>query len=137
MDHGTQKRVRAVIVENGSLLLVHRIKKERDYYVFPGGGVEDGETDKEALVREAMEELGVAVEVGNQFAVCEPDPSGGENQTQIFYECRITGGKLGTGTGPEFQPENSYRGTYAFEWVPCAELGDRAVFPEEVKRLFL
>jgi len=137
MDNTIQRRVRAVIVENGSLLLVHRIKKERDYYVFPGGGVEDGETDKDALVREVMEEVGVTVEVGKQFAVCEPDPSGGENQTQAFYECRITGGKIGTGTGPEFKPGSSYEGTYAFEWIPCTELGKHVVFPEEVKRLFL
>lgn len=26
------------------ILLIHRIKEERDYWVFPGGGVEQGES---------------------------------------------------------------------------------------------
>lgn len=39
---------------------------------FPGGKVETGETDQEAVVRECREELGVVVECGCQIGVDQP-----------------------------------------------------------------
>src|SRR3989338_9475187 len=40
------KRVRAVaiVVNNKKVLLIHRISYGKEYFVFPGGGVENGET---------------------------------------------------------------------------------------------
>jgi 8-oxo-dGTP diphosphatase len=39
---------------------------------FPGGKVERGESDAEALIRECDEELGVRVEIGDQIGVDVP-----------------------------------------------------------------
>lgn len=50
---------RAIIKKDNQYLLVHSPKL--DTYVFPGGGVEDGETKEEALVREVLEETGYQV----------------------------------------------------------------------------
>lgn len=36
---------------------MRRIKDSEEYYVFPGGGVEEGESSDEALEREIKEEL--------------------------------------------------------------------------------
>lgn len=41
-----------------SLLLIHRFKKNRDYYVIPGGGQTSTETALETAQREIAEELG-------------------------------------------------------------------------------
>lgn len=41
-----------------SLLLIHRIKDNRDYYVIPGGGQNPGETALQTAQREIAEELG-------------------------------------------------------------------------------
>jgi 8-oxo-dGTP diphosphatase len=127
-------RVRSVIMENNALLLIHRIMQGREYYVFPGGGVEEGETEQAALAREALEELGVSVEVGEQFAECKLGPSGSEDQKEVFYRCRITGGTLGTGQGPEFQTGTHYEGMYLLEWIPYDELPGKDILPEQVKR---
>lgn len=51
--------VRAIIIEGGKVLMVHSLKY--DYYKFPGGGIEPGETLTEALCREVAEESGFAV----------------------------------------------------------------------------
>lgn len=51
--------VRAVIIRNGKIGMVHSLKYH--YYKFPGGGIEAGETRSEALVRETLEESGLRV----------------------------------------------------------------------------
>ena len=49
---------RAIITQDGKVLLVR--EKDDDWWSFPGGGIDYGETVQEALVREVSEELGVA-----------------------------------------------------------------------------
>lgn len=51
--------VRAVIVKDGKVLLMH--SQKYDYYKFPGGGIEKGETPEAALIREVAEEAGCKV----------------------------------------------------------------------------
>jgi len=56
-------RARIVLVDHGKLALIKRVRDGRTYYLFPGGGVEEGETPQDAARREAFEELGVEVEL--------------------------------------------------------------------------
>ena len=57
--HSTRPSVRAIIERDGKLALVHNGKF--DYYMFPGGGIEEGESHEEALIREVKEESGLLV----------------------------------------------------------------------------
>lgn len=50
-----------VILDGNRLLLLHRADK--GYWELPGGKVEDGETPRQAAVREADEEIGCTVRV--------------------------------------------------------------------------
>ncbi len=61
---GTEKvfsrpSARAIIEKDGKLLLVY--SRKYDYYKFPGGGIEKGETGENALIREVLEETGYRV----------------------------------------------------------------------------
>ena len=38
--------------EEGRILMVHQVHPERDIWLVPGGGTEDGELSREAAVRE-------------------------------------------------------------------------------------
>lgn len=51
--------VRGIIIQDGKVAMVHSLKY--DYYKFPGGGMEDGESLEEALLREVAEESGLQV----------------------------------------------------------------------------
>lgn len=51
--------VRGIILRDGLVAMVHSLKY--DYYKFPGGGIEEGETLAQALCREVEEESGLRV----------------------------------------------------------------------------
>lgn len=51
--------VRGIISRNGKIAMVHSLKY--DYYKFPGGGIEQGESRLDALMREVKEESGLLV----------------------------------------------------------------------------
>ena len=61
----------AIIVENKKILCVQRNKGKYDYisfkYEFPGGKLEDGENEVDALKREISEELSLEIDVAEKF----------------------------------------------------------------------
>lgn len=128
-------RVRAIIINDNKVLLMHRIKNNQEYWAFPGGGVEDGDkTLEDALKRECLEELGVHVLVGKLFMEkpsLAPDAMG---QMEYFYECEILSGEVGTGTGPEFSNRDILKyGSYEVEWLPLDNIKDKNVYPLELR----
>ena len=54
---------RCINIKNGLVAMVHSIKY--DYYKFPGGGIEEGESKENAMMREAREEAGLVVIPGS------------------------------------------------------------------------
>ena len=53
---------RCINIKNGLVAMVHSIKY--DYYKFPGGGIEKGESAECAMIRETREEAGLTVVPG-------------------------------------------------------------------------
>ncbi|WP_057763080.1 NUDIX hydrolase [Cytobacillus praedii] len=115
-----------VLIDNNKVGLIKRIRDGSVYYVFPGGGVEDGETPGEATKREALEELGVEVKINECIAKLE------FNGTQYFFLSEIIKGIYGTGEGEEFTNKNRNRGTYFPIWVEIEKLSTIDVKPKEV-----
>lgn len=52
-------RAVGIIRDKNTIYLLRRVKKGKEYYCFPGGGVEKGETPKQAVQREINEEFGI------------------------------------------------------------------------------
>lgn len=57
--HVYRPSVRAIIIRDGRVAMVR--SGLYDYYKFPGGGMEPGESQIDTLLREAMEEAGLAI----------------------------------------------------------------------------
>ncbi|MFC4404068.1 NUDIX hydrolase [Gracilibacillus xinjiangensis] len=121
-----RNRASVVIIENKRVGLIKRMKESNIYYVFPGGGIEDGETPEDGAKREALEELGVEVKVND----CMTEVN--FNGTQYFFLADIIDGVFGTGQGEEYIDENRDRGIYLPVWVDLDKLSSIDVKPKEV-----
>lgn len=131
------KRVRGIILFDDNIILMkrERIKEGKKflYYVFPGGGVEEGETLEQALHREVLEELGIKVTLLKNLYLSTYD-----NQINGYFLCKYLSGKFGTGEGPEFNDKSySNRGTYTPLILPISEIGNINLLPELVKNRFI
>ncbi|EJR17875.1 NUDIX domain-containing protein [Bacillus paranthracis] len=120
----TRNRGAAIIVQEGKIALIKRIQEDETYYVFPGGGIEEGETPEEATKREIFEELGVHIKVEHLIAKVE------YKGTEYYFNADIVGGVFGSGKAEEFEMKD--RGIYIPLWLPIYELKKVNIKPYEV-----
>jgi 8-oxo-dGTP diphosphatase len=124
-------RAAAIVINNNHIALIKRRRANRLYYVFPGGQIEEGESPEQAAVREIKEELGLIVEV--ERLVIQVNF---HKKKQYYFLSHITGGKFGTGQGPEmkglYPPEN---GSYRAVWMPLAIILRENVLPRPVTEI--
>jgi 8-oxo-dGTP diphosphatase len=96
--------VGAVIVQNHRVLLIRRgTPPLLGEWSLPGGVLECGETMREAVVREAHEETGLAIEAGEMLGVYERVIRSDEGRVRyhfvlIDFLCRPVGGNLKAGS---------------------------------------
>jgi 8-oxo-dGTP diphosphatase len=85
----------AVIVSKGRVLLGQRRKGDRHPFKweFPGGKVEQGETPREALIRELSEELQIEAKIGPELARYEHDYPSGSRVHLLFYAVKDYSGE--------------------------------------------
>ena len=86
--------VAAVILRDGRVFATQRgYGAYKDYWEFPGGKIEPGETAEEALVREIREELDTEIAVEAPFEQVEYDYPEFHLSMQCFL-CRVIRGSL-------------------------------------------
>jgi 8-oxo-dGTP pyrophosphatase MutT (NUDIX family) len=132
-------RVRAgiVLIEDNKVALIERHRAGLHYFIFPGGGVYEGESPEQAAIRETMEELGIEVVIKQKIAEVHLGPK----SRQFYFLVEQIGGEFGTGTGEEFthsSPDDPRSGVYVPIWMTFEELSQREkVFPVDVAKLVL
>lgn len=87
--------VGAMIERNGKYLITQRPRRATLplLWEFPGGRVEPGETDQEALARELHEEMGIEVAVGERVVHVEHSYDSYDIDFCV-YRCRHVGGPI-------------------------------------------
>ena len=133
-----KKRIRAVgiVIKDDSILLMHRIRKDLEYWTFAGGGVEDNETVEEAVARELMEETSIKVRVGQLFDTFLNDGSGSypTSSEHHFYLCEYISGTPKLGSGPEQERADNI---YDPQWVPIERFKTLNLYADQTKNKIL
>lgn len=111
----------AIIEREGRILATQRgYGSYKDWWEFPGGKLEPGESPEEALVREIREELDTEIEVGDLLTIVEYDyPE--FHMTMSCFMCRMISGRL---TLIEHE---------AARWLSADELWDVKWLPSDIR----
>lgn len=124
---------RAVIIENNKLLTFFRRKVIGEnvitYYSLPGGGLDDGETIENCVIREIKEELEVDIEIIRLLDIVEDLDS-----IQYVFHVKIIDGipKL---SGEELL-RNSQNNYYEVKWLELSNIDSYNLrFKDLIKKL--
>jgi ADP-ribose pyrophosphatase YjhB (NUDIX family) len=138
-------KVRAgiILIENDEILLVHHKTRARrksysyflendiytldDYWVFPGGGVLQGETLESCAKRETLEETGIEVEIGPLLFFGETIwPDGKRHIVNFLFEAkRINEGEIKKTKCPF--PDERFD---VPSFIPLSDLKDIVLLPD-------
>lgn len=107
----------AALVRESRVLLVHRSPNRRacpDVWDLPGGHIETGESELEALAREMREELGVQIAGGSAILLCRLDIGRGVESVRL--SAWLVGAWQGTPSNVAHDEHDEIR------WFPTEEL---------------
>jgi len=134
------KRAVGIVIKNEKILLIRRFRGEKDgwtkgwYFVFPGGGVEEGETTEEACIREIKEELSLDAKI-NKLLFVMHNPAkvrDFDGRDEYFYLITDFSGHVELG-GPEKERMNE-NDQFHLEWTLISEMKNmETLYPKEAK----
>ena len=127
--------MRAIVVKDDTLLVMHRNKFGHEYYALVGGGIDFGETAEQSLIREITEETGLVVKNPRLIFIEE---AGDVFGIQYIYLCEYVSGE------PKLQPDSieakieaEGKNLYTPMWLPIKELQSVPLLPEVLKQALL
>jgi mutator protein MutT len=123
-------RAVAVLVKDDKVLLVHRTRYGKEFWVFPGGGVEENEKIEEAVVREVEEEASIKCKIVKLLYTHIYSDLG---HKQFYYLCKYISGNPKLGEYNELRTMNEEDQTYEPVWVNIKELHEKLLYPLEIR----
>jgi 8-oxo-dGTP pyrophosphatase MutT (NUDIX family) len=124
-------RYQGAIVQDDHILLIRHQDHSsgRDYWLIPGGGRLDGESEEACVVREMKEETNLEVEIV-RLILDERQFPGNIYQRAKTYLCQPVGGEA----HPGFEPEPEASQWYAIVETGWFDLRNEADWGEKVRR---
>ena len=117
------------MLKEDKVLLMHRLKNNEEYWTFPGGGVENGKTIEQAVIREVLEETSMPTEIYKLLYEHHYETS-----DQYYYLCEYISGEPVLGNAIEKERmEKSTSDIYGPEWVEVNKLPKLLVYPLEIR----
>ncbi len=113
--------VRVIVAdEERRVLMVRQHHEERDIWMLPGGGIEEGENAFQGAVREVKEETGLDIlPVDLIWHVEEVNEKRGQRFV-AYILAKLSGGELSLGMDPEF--DNEHQVLNKVEFMPLTQI---------------
>jgi 8-oxo-dGTP diphosphatase len=114
--------VRAIVIKDNQLLVMHRNKFGHQYYTLPGGGVRGGEEKGAALSRKLTEET--SIQISGPRLVYTEEP-GAPYGVQYIYLCDYISGEPSLHHNSEEAKINALgQNIYTPQWLPLSKLSE-------------
>ena len=113
--------------ENDAILLIHRLKNGRDYWVIPGGGAKGNETPVETAIREINEELSIQLKPAALNQLFEYK----SQEDEHFFYAEISFIAAPEISGEEKERSNNAN-VYQPDWVAVKDLTQINLMPPKV-----
>ena len=99
-----RNRSLALVIRDGKILVEKLLGDNRLFFTIPGGGIEEGETPEEAVLREVKEETGLDGKIVRPLSVQYK----GDGGSDYSFEVEIPSDAVAiTGYDPEFEGSES------------------------------
>lgn len=129
-------RVAVVAIKNRKILLIHRFKDGRDFWVIPGGSVESGESLEEAGKREIEEETGLEAEIGEKLWEHENDYYGDGIRKEYYFLAKSISDGIPEMLGEELL-RMSEQNKFEPQWVALDKVKEINLVPEVIKEIII
>jgi len=131
---------KAILISDEQILLTKNKDNEGDFYLFPGGGQEHGETIHNALIRECIEEVGHRVKVGELLHIREYIGKNHEHssfdfnvhQIEYYFVCTLSDEK-----DNYHKPTNPDSNQVGIEWIAIKDLLEYRIYPKELRKYII
>jgi len=130
---------RGIVIHDGKLLAIHRRRDGQEYYVFPGGHVDPGETLPEACAREVLEETSVVARPFRELYKFwyEDHKHGRGDGWQSFMACEYQSGEPQPTDAEEYTDPARKGGFYEPMWLDIEQISQLDLRPAFVKKQLL
>lgn len=101
----------------------------KEYWSFPGGGVEEKESAEDAVLREVKEETTLEVKIEKLLyrTVCD------HNSEQFFYLCSYISGEPKINNNEALRMKENKNNLYNPEWRDIKDLSRLLLYPLEIR----
>ncbi len=123
-------RYQGAIVQDDKILLIRHRQHDtgESYWLFPGGGIEEGESEEACVEREMWEETNLRVSA-DRLLLDEPAQPGGVYQRHRTFLCSVVSGTA----APGYEPEEDAAAAYGIVEVGWFDLRDESGWPALAK----
>ena len=129
-----RNRSAGIIIKDNKVLVMHRVNNGDEYWLFPGGGQENGETPEQTAIREIDEETTIKVKIVKPVYHIIWDT----DEENFFYLCEyISGEPKLRFDSEEFDKMKNEDQIYEPMWIDIEKLSALKLYQLEIRDLFL